>query len=169
VNPSERVILPLLVPGGSCTTILYTNVPTILFLPNTLATLISVLSFLSYKRAERKSRREQDGVFTELFYPMIVLDGDLYEACIEKGSVASVKEQDYLQLRTDHKGEIFMVDIITKRHFDKFFPLIEQDHEEFVNAINQLHFPAAHKAQIKRKIKREHAEFAGFPIELIAK
>lgn len=123
----------------------------------------SVLSFLCYQRGLK--RREADGVSTNFFYPIVVLDGFLCEAIIDRDSIA-VKEQQYVQLRTDYKSEIFIVDVLTKEYFRKFFARVEQDHEQFVKAINGIRFPRAHQIAVKKKLIRELKEMNdGFPVD----
>jgi hypothetical protein len=128
----------------------------------------SVLSFLCYQRHERLKTRDKVGAFSNFFFPVLVLDGLLYEASIDQGSVA-VKEQQHIQLRTDYNNEIFIIDVVTKQYFDKFFERVAQDHQEFVDAINKIHFPVSHKTAIKAKHTREMKELETyFPIDFFA-
>ncbi len=129
----------------------------------------SVLSFLCYKRESVSKRRNELGFSTEFFFPIIVFDGPLFEARVE-GDKVNVKEQNHIQLRTDYNEEMFIIDIVKKEYFEKFFGLIEEDHLEFVNSVNKIHFPEEHKSRLKTKHEQEMKEFEKyFPFEMYVK
>ena len=126
----------------------------------------SVLSFLFYKREYFLKRRKELGFFTVFFFPIIVFDGNLFEANVEEG-IVNVKEQTHIQLRTDYNEEIFIIDVVKKEYFEKFLDIIEQDHLEFINSINNIHFPEEHKSKLKTKHEQEMKEFEKyFPFEM---
>lgn len=128
----------------------------------------SVLSFLRYRREFYLSRFERFGCFSEFLFPVIVLDGLLFEATLE-GEEIVLKERDHIQLRTDYNEEIFVIDVINKGHFENFFQSIERDHLAFIKSINKLDFPMDFKTQLKRKMDRENGEFKlPFPPEFYA-
>jgi hypothetical protein len=62
-------------------------------------------------------------------------------------------------LWTDFDEEIFIIDIVKKEHFGKFFRLIEKDHLSFIKSINKLDFPEDFKNQLKQKMEQEDKEF----------
>jgi len=126
----------------------------------------SVLSFLCYKREHFSKRRNELGFFTVFFFPIIVFDGHLFEANIEE-DIVNVKEQNHIQLRTFYHEEMFIIDIVKKEYFENFFNIIEQDHLEFVNSINKIHFPEEHKVRLKTEHEKKMKEFKNdFPPEM---
>jgi len=128
----------------------------------------SVLSFLRYRREFYLSKFEKLGYCSDFSFPVIVLDGLLFEARLEKGEVV-VTEKNHVQLRTDYDEEVFIVDIVKKENFENFFRLIEKDHLSFVKSINKLDFPEDYKTQLKRKIDWETEVFKlPFPPEFYA-
>lgn len=118
----------------------------------------SVLSFLHYRREWYLSKFKELGCFTNFLFPVIVLDGLLFEATLN-GEDVNVIERDHVQLRTDYCEEIFIVDIVKKESFRKFFQLIEKNHISFVKSINKLYFPDNYKTELKRKIDDELKRF----------
>lgn len=128
----------------------------------------SVLSFLRYRKEFYLTKFEKLGCFSDFLFPIIVLDGLLFEARLEKEEVI-VTEKNHVQLRTDYDEEIFIIDIVKKENFENFFRLIEKDHLSFVKSINKLDFPMDYKTQLKRKIEQETEEFKlPFPPEFYA-
>ena len=117
----------------------------------------SVLSFLCYKRGSVSKRRNELGFFTEFFFPIIVFEGALFEANVERDEV-NVKEQRHIQLRTDYNEEVFSIDIVERGYFEKFLSLIEKDHLELVKAIDKIHFSEEQKSRLKTEHEREMKE-----------
>lgn len=126
----------------------------------------SVLSFLCYKRESISKRSNELGFFTEFFFPIIVFEGRLFEAKVQ-GDEANVKEQSHIQLRTDYNEEIFIIDVVKKEYFEKFFESIEKDHLEFVSSIDKIHFPEEYKSRLRTKHEQEMKQFGKyFPFEM---
>ena len=103
----------------------------------------SVLTFLRYLVKHRSEETEILGFKSNFYYPIIVFDGRMFEANAT-GERIRVKETDYVQLRTNYSDEVFLIDIVRKRHFPKLLDLIEQDHLELIAAINRIRFPKQH-------------------------
>ncbi|UCC90460.1 MAG: hypothetical protein JSW24_04845 [Dehalococcoidia bacterium] len=118
----------------------------------------SVLNFLRYRRELYLRHLKKLGCFTEFFFPVIVLDGLLFEARLE-GEEVNLVEKDHIQLRTDYAEEIFIIDVVRKGNFKNFFQSIEKDHLSFVKAINKLRCPKDYKTRLRRKIDQELKEF----------
>ena len=126
----------------------------------------SLLSFLCYKRDSFLKRRSELDFSTDFLFPIIVLDGSLFEARVN-GDEINVEEQNHIQLRTDYREEIFIVDVVKKEYFEKFFNLIEKDFLEFVNSINKIKFSKEYKSKLKIKHEQKMKEFEKyFPLEL---
>jgi len=109
----------------------------------------SVLSYLHFRSASEKSRAEKRGYFTEFFYPVVVLEGNLFGAEIV-GDEIHVKKMDHIHLRVDYKDNIYMVDVVTKDNFENFLDIIETDHHDFVESINRIDFSKNYQAGLKK-------------------
>jgi hypothetical protein len=109
----------------------------------------SALSFLNFRIESRKSRAEKGGNFTEFFYPVVVLEGSLFNAEIEEDEIC-VKKTDHIHLRVDYKDDIYMVDVVTKENFENLFNMIENDHYDFVESINGIDFSTDYQSSLKR-------------------
>lgn len=109
----------------------------------------SVLSFLKFKIESRKLRADKNGVYTQFYYPIVVLDGSLFEAEIDEDAI-QVKKRDHIHLRVDFEDEIFMLDIVTKQKFEDFFNTIENDHYDFVECINKINFSQEYISSLKK-------------------
>lgn len=113
----------------------------------------SILSYLNYALRRELKRRDVMGCVTVFYFPIIVLEGLLFEAQVE-GDQIEVQARDHIQLRTLEENGIFVVDVVRKEHFGKFFELIEQDHNTLVESINGVRFPRAHKSLIRAKVRK---------------
>lgn len=126
----------------------------------------SVLSFYFHEKQRLLKNREEFGFFTAFFLPIIVFDGLLYEAQVEVDEVEII-ERKHIQLRTDYGGELFVIDVVKKEYFEDFLGLIEQDHLEFVRAIDKLRFSEEHLSEMKAKEEQERKNYlARFPADL---
>jgi len=112
----------------------------------------SVITYLSYSHEIRKERREEFGVFSNFFLPVIVLEGDLMEASLIDNAIKVVKKK-HLQLRTLHREKTYLIDIVTKDHFSDFLAEIENFHDGLVSAISSLEFPRDYLAKTRAKMK----------------
>jgi len=113
----------------------------------------SVLSFLNFRLESRKSRAKKRGYSTEFFYPVVVLEGSLFEVEIEEDEIC-VKKTDHIHLRVDYKDDIYMVDVVTKENFENLFNMIENDHYDFVESINGINFSQDYQSSLKRRKPR---------------
>jgi len=111
----------------------------------------SVITCLSHRRETREARHEKFGVFSEFYLPIIVLDGYLFEASVGLSEI-KVQERSHLQLRTFHREDIYIIDIVTVDRFQQFFDEIAGFHEELVSAIGTLRFPAQYRAAALAKV-----------------
>ena len=113
----------------------------------------NIVSYLLYKRARRIKGQEEFGTFSEFYLPIIVLDGKLFEASISKDGI-EVVARPHIQLRTFHREEIYVIDIVTRDHFAKLFKKIDVFHLELVSAIRRLKLPANFRAKAWSKLKQ---------------
>jgi len=118
-------------------------------------------------QSQRNDNLKEHGIYSEFFFPIIILDGLLFEARIEKGQLDLI-ERKHLQLRTDNDDGIFIIDIVIKDYFEKFFRQIENDHKEFVKSIEKIKFPKSYKNLLKTKITESKKERLPLPVELYA-
>ncbi|MGA9363880.1 MAG: hypothetical protein WBW16_05865 [Bacteroidota bacterium] len=107
----------------------------------------SVLSFLSYKRKFFLKIKRKHGCLSCFFFPVVVLDGLLFEAYLD-GEQVVVTEQDHIQLRTDYDEEIFIIDIVKKEYFETFFDQVEKVHLEIVKSIDAIRLPKSYRMKL---------------------
>jgi hypothetical protein len=111
----------------------------------------SVLAFLDFRMKLRKSNtNKRNYYFSEFFNPVIVLQGNLFEANIE-GEEIHVKESNHVQIRVDYKHDIYIVDVVTKENFENFFDMIETDHCEYVECIDAICSSQKVKSGLKKQ------------------
>jgi hypothetical protein len=116
----------------------------------------NVVSYILWERGRRLESLQEFGTFSEFYFPIVVLDGKLFEATITHDKI-EVNERPHIQLRTFHQDGIFIIDFVTREHFEKVFSTIEHFHRKVVSAIRSLHLPsefrraawARHKAQFE--------------------
>jgi hypothetical protein len=97
----------------------------------------SVLTYIGYAR----SRFKMEGYLRSYFYiPVILLDGQLFEASIE-GDDVELLERDHIQLRTYYRHHLYIVDVVTKSSFDSFVKGVAEFHPRIVQAIGKLSVP----------------------------
>jgi hypothetical protein len=110
----------------------------------------SVITYLCYRRGSRLKNREEFGVVSEFYLPIIVLDGRLFEASLDNPEI-EVRERSHLQLRTFHRNHLYIIDIVTKDHFQEFFLGVEAFHEEVCDAIKRLNFSPVFEGAVRQK------------------
>lgn len=113
----------------------------------------SVITYLNYRRPSRLNRREGSGNFSEFYLPVIVLDGLLFEASVNKDEI-DVRPRLHVQLRTFHRESLYVIDIVTRDHFDQFFNEVEHFHEQLVSAIRSIRFSSDFKTTLRSRVKR---------------
>jgi hypothetical protein len=112
----------------------------------------SVITYLNYHRASRIQRSEEFGTFSEFYVPIIVVEGNLFEAKVELDKVR-VCARPHLQLRTFHREDLYIIDIVSRDHFQQFFDQVSDFHDEIVRCIASLSFPNEFKAAARAKQK----------------
>lgn len=112
----------------------------------------SVIAYLTHLRQSHAKRREKFGNFSEFFLPVIVLDGLLFEASVNRDEI-EVRPRPHLQLRTYHREDIYTIDVVTRGHFEQFFNEVEHFHKQLVSAIRSIRFPSEFKTAVKAKLK----------------
>lgn len=122
----------------------------------------SVITYLDYRRASRIKRLGEFGTFSEFYLPVIVVDGSLFETTVELDKVR-VRARPHLQLRTFHQGDIYIIDIVSKKHFKQFFDQISDFHNELSRCIGSLSFPKEFRdaVQAKQKELQQSPDTAG--------
>lgn len=112
----------------------------------------SVITYLTHRQELRDNPALGIGNFTEFYLPIIVLDGYMFEASSNLTEV-KVQARQHLQLRTFHREDIYIIDVVTRDHFDKFFDELAEFHEQLVAAIRSLRLPSAFKKALIAKEK----------------
>jgi len=126
----------------------------------------SVLAFMKYNMTNwvSRERSEYDG-FNHFYYPIIVIDGALFEANVEDGRTRLI-ERNHLQIRTLFDGYIYIIDVVKKSYFETLFNIIEMNHKEIVRAINKMKIPKELRKGILEKHKKDLHNFRlDFPID----
>jgi len=126
----------------------------------------SVLSFMKYDMHHwlNKSESKYEAV-TDFYYPIIVLDGGLFEANVKNGKT-KVIERKHIQIRTLLDGEIYIIDVIKKEYFKKFLNKLEENHKEVVREIKKLKISKEHKKKILEQNKKTLKNFKlDFPLD----
>jgi hypothetical protein len=123
----------------------------------------SALTYLAYLRASRQNRRQEFGVFSAFYLPVIVLDGLLFEASVGESDI-EIRERPHLQLRTSYREEVFVVDVVTRNNFEHFFNELETFHKEMVSAIGSIKFPKAFNRSVRDRIRSSRDEFHTSPM-----
>ena len=65
----------------------------------------------------------------EIYYPVIVFDGQLFEAKLQSGEI-ELDEVPYLQLVWETQEDEYIIDVVSKQHFSKYLEILD---EELVN------------------------------------
>jgi hypothetical protein len=125
----------------------------------------NVVSFLSYKNRPREGseadpnpRGVQYGTRSQFYLPVIVLDGNLFEAAIVEDRIEDrieVTEQPHIKLHTYHREKRYMIDIVTREYFATFVDMVESFHEEIVSAIKAIELPEKFTELALIEIKRD--------------
>lgn len=110
----------------------------------------SVLSFLRFRREWYLKKFEKYGFASRFLFPVIVLDGRLFEANVEEEKI-NVVEREHIQLRTDYYDDMFIIDIVKKEGFERFLKSIEKDHLSFVEAINMINFSESYTLEVSKR------------------
>ncbi len=116
----------------------------------------SVITYLDYRKKSRSQSAEEFGVFSEFYLPIIVVDGLLFEATVDLDKI-HVSARPHVQLRTFHRGDIYIIDIVSKDHFQKFFEEVSRFHDEIVRCVASLTWPNDFTAAAKAKNKELHS------------
>jgi len=95
----------------------------------------SVVTYLSYTHESHLQRERETGIYTAFYLPVVVLDGYLFEVSMQ-GDQVHVLERQHLQLRTFQGGEVHIIDVVTREHFEQFFNEVHAFHTELVSAIS---------------------------------
>jgi hypothetical protein len=101
----------------------------------------SVISYILYRRESRIELQRQFGTHSEFYLPIVVLDGNLFEASIDIENI-ELNERAHVQLRTFHREDIYVIDVVTRDYFARLFDKVEAFHSDIVSAIRNLKFPA---------------------------
>jgi hypothetical protein len=111
----------------------------------------SVFSYLtmSYKRQQEIGREPYD-VDSSFYYPIVVLDGLLFEASFDKEEL-NILERNHIQYVRFNARNTNVVDVVTKSYFKDFLDLLIRDHNELLNAIGSLPLSDHVKATIREK------------------
>ena len=110
----------------------------------------SVISYLKYSRAARREKLQEFGIYTEFYVPVIVVEGNLFEAVINLDSV-EVHPRNHIRLRTLYRQESYIIDVVNRDYFKQFFEKMAVFHEQIVGSINALRFSKAFRSEARKK------------------
>jgi hypothetical protein len=113
----------------------------------------SVITYLEYMQELRSYKGLNLGIFSEFYFPIVVLDGYLFEASITQAEI-KVQARQHLQLRTFLRGDIYIIDIVTRNHFEKLFNEIAEFHKQLVATIRSLKFGPAFVKALRNRLKK---------------
>jgi hypothetical protein len=113
----------------------------------------SVITYLEFLKELKTYGGSRRGFVTEIYLPIVVLDGYLFEASISKAEV-KVQARQHLQLRTFLQGDIYIIDIVTRNHFEKLFNDIADFHKQLVAAVRSLKFAPAIVKTLRTRLKK---------------
>jgi len=92
--------------------------------------LCDVTDYLIERRSNNLTRKNNDDIYIEFYYPVLVLQGDLIEAFANKRSL-SVRQSNHLKLRRSVKcGEkqtSYQIDIIKERYLPEYLSRVEEE------------------------------------------
>lgn len=89
----------------------------------------------------------------EMLFPVIVFDGNMYEAVIEKGKV-KVSESKHVVLTTSHRTSYsiweqgFLIDVVHRDYFPNFLKVLDRDVKSFKMVVKR------NKLRIEREVER---------------
>jgi hypothetical protein len=115
----------------------------------------SVITYLDYRKKSRSLEGEEFGIFSDFYLPIIVVDGLLFEATVELDTV-HVSARSHVQLRTFHRENIYIIDIVSKDHFQEFFEEVSRFHAQIVGCVASLRWPNDFTAAAMAKNKELH-------------
>lgn len=78
----------------------------------------------------------------EFYYPVVVLQGDLFEAQADKKLLKLLKTE-HVQFRrstiTGKEGQTFQIDVVTEKHFPKYLNLVKKEMEKTARLLRKRH------------------------------
>jgi hypothetical protein len=78
----------------------------------------------------------------EFYYPVVVLQGDLFEARTEGKSV-KLLQSEHIQFRrstiTGKEQQTFQIDVVTEKHFSRYLQVIEKEMEKTARLLRRRH------------------------------
>ncbi len=81
------------------------------------------------------------------------MDGKLFEERVDTDKV-HVRERSHFQLRTFHREDVYIIDIVTRDHFQRFFEAVSEFHAELVRCIASLCLPAEFREAARAKSEK---------------
>lgn len=115
----------------------------------------SVTTYLNYRRDSRVRGGRKPSNFSEFYLPIIVVDGCLFEASVQPDSRIDVRLRPHIQLRTFHDEEFYIVDVVTRAYFKRFFGKVERFHRELTAAIKSISLSTEIRVAVNAVLKRQ--------------
>ncbi len=85
-----------------------------------------------FSRWRPPNESEKESVNLNVYYPLLVLRGDLYE-CAQKGRNFSIRSKKHIQFRkpviTDGQPDTYQVDVIVEGFLSKYLAILEREEE----------------------------------------
>jgi hypothetical protein len=118
----------------------------------------SVISYMSYAQEQRYKLQDRFGVLSEFYVPTVVLDGRLFEARVDKDDI-QITERPHVQVRTFHRGELYIIDVVTRSGFKDFFAKVNRLHRDIVRGITSMKLPTNFLSSAKARWSTEMDSF----------
>ena len=101
--------------------------------------LCDAVEYFVDRNYERWTRDPDNGIAVTLYYPVLVIQGDLLDVRTSKRAL-NLKRAKHLQYRlsriTDGKSTDYQIDIVTERYFPQFLKMIEKEQAETARRMN---------------------------------
>ena len=97
----------------------------------------SVLTFLTTRLADRHPYNENLGTMTDLFYPLIVVEGDLFEAIVD-GNDIDIHRRDHILFVNNRYDYLIIIDVVTRNYLADYLKVIIRNHTDTVRIIESI-------------------------------
>jgi hypothetical protein len=93
------------------------------------------MNYIEYRRSKWEEISELTD--TETFMPVILFEGDMFNASME-GDDFTLKEEKHIQLRTYRQDSLCLVDIVNRQYFPEFVSNVSALQKKLEKAIGRV-------------------------------
>ena len=116
--------------------------------------LINCIFYRKEQQIEKTAPKSFSGVLESVsiafYFPVIVLDGELYECSIDGGE-PNLQETNRVLLRYRHPEGIIFIDVVKKEYFADFLKQIYDEKQRIFFWLNEKYFQIIENAQTKKR------------------